>query len=214
MRASLGLLSPSLGSGQIKMENGALSWLAVYGDRAPMVLHDAVDNREPESGALPLWLGGEERFKDVFHCSRGHAASVVGDRQPDVGTFLEFGAGAGKVGTYHDGFQPHIEYAAVLHSIGGIGSQIHQDLVHLRRVCRYGGHIGAEVSANFDLRRQARPQQLQDLLDNRREFDDFAFRFLLPTEGKNLANQLRGSRAGLLDLRQILLNGMVRGQVS
>src|SRR2546422_8006667 len=70
------------------MENGALSWLAVNGDRASMVVHDAVDNREPESGALPLWLGGEERFKDVFHCSRGHAASVVGDRQPDVGTFL------------------------------------------------------------------------------------------------------------------------------
>src|SRR5712691_12234335 len=79
------------------MENGALSWLAVNCDRASMVVHDAVDNREPESGALPLWLGGEERFKDVFHCSRGHAASVVGDRQPDVGTFLEFGAGAGKV---------------------------------------------------------------------------------------------------------------------
>src|SRR5215471_13058036 len=62
----------------------AAPWFAVHRNRPAALLHNSIDRREPQSGALSLLLGGEERFKNAGLDFRRHAAAVVAHRQPDI----------------------------------------------------------------------------------------------------------------------------------
>src|ERR1035437_1038635 len=59
-------------------ELGAAPQFARYRNRTAALLHDSVNRRKPQSGAFPLLLGGEERFKDVsFHFGRYPSPGVT-----------------------------------------------------------------------------------------------------------------------------------------
>ena len=49
---------------------------------APVLLHHALDGRQPEAGALTGRLGREERLKDVGQDLRGNPLSRVADDEP------------------------------------------------------------------------------------------------------------------------------------
>ena len=55
----------SQASRQIKGKAGASPWNAFYIDAAPVLLNDAVNLRQSQSGALPDCLGGKERVIDA-----------------------------------------------------------------------------------------------------------------------------------------------------
>ncbi len=49
---------------QIDMENGAFADFAVHPDISAIFLDDAMNHRKPQSGTLPLFLGGEIRLEN------------------------------------------------------------------------------------------------------------------------------------------------------
>src|SRR3954463_13477540 len=68
-----------VGERQADGEPRALADMAVARDRAAVLLHDAVGNREPQPGALADFLGREERIVDPRQLLRGNAGARVAD---------------------------------------------------------------------------------------------------------------------------------------
>ena len=57
--------SPATASGQVDLEDAPLARLTVDPDVPAALLHDAVDGRQAETGALSHRLGGEEGLEDA-----------------------------------------------------------------------------------------------------------------------------------------------------
>src|SRR5438132_11277861 len=83
-------------------------------DLAAVIGDDAIDNRQPESGALASALAGEERLEEVLEHLVGHAAAVVGEDY---------------FGETRSGLEGDRERAARLDAIQRIGDQIEDDLL-------------------------------------------------------------------------------------
>src|SRR6185503_1180458 len=66
---------------QIEVERRALTLSAPDADVAAVLLHDAVDHREPETGAAALVLRREERLEDPRLDLGAHPEAVVDHRQ-------------------------------------------------------------------------------------------------------------------------------------
>ena len=69
---------------QVDLEGRSLSWLTVHGNEAVILLNRAVHRGQPETGALALLLGGEERLEQMADGLPVHAAAVVTDRQQHI----------------------------------------------------------------------------------------------------------------------------------
>ena len=102
-------------------------------------------------------------------------------------------------------FQDDGEYpAAFFHGVKGVGAEIHDHLMNLRRIGEDESGVRCEVLVDGNGRRQEGPQHLQCFLDNDNwlEWDLFAFR--LTAEGEDLLDQILGSMTGLDDLIEVL----------
>src|SRR4029453_2912031 len=62
---------------QIDAKGGTTPGLAGHVDEAAVVRHDSVGDREAESGALALFLGGKKRLEDSALCSFVHSQSPL-----------------------------------------------------------------------------------------------------------------------------------------
>ncbi len=71
--AVLDVTGLALDRGEVDLERRALAEFAVDRDTAAVLLHDAVDRRQAESGAAALVLGGEEGLEEVRLCLGVHA---------------------------------------------------------------------------------------------------------------------------------------------
>ncbi len=67
------------------MESRPHPCLALHVDEPLMLLHDPVDDGEPEPGPLPHVLGGEERLEDLAPRGVVHPQAGIGNR--DMGVF-------------------------------------------------------------------------------------------------------------------------------
>src|SRR5229473_7837016 len=72
------------GDGEIEQKGCAAPRLARDRDVAAALLHDAVDDRQAEAGALALFLGREERLEEPGARLLVHALAGVADAQPRV----------------------------------------------------------------------------------------------------------------------------------
>ena len=70
------------------MERGAFAGMAGNGDRTVVAGYDAMHNRKAKARAFALLLGGKERIEDAVQRGAVHAAPVVADKQPNVGSDL------------------------------------------------------------------------------------------------------------------------------
>src|SRR5215813_9596759 len=67
----------SLLHGEVEQHGGAVAFAAQHLDRATVLLHDGLRDRESEPGALRL--GREERMEQLRQHAARHARAVVGD---------------------------------------------------------------------------------------------------------------------------------------
>ena len=82
-RASPASVSPG-DAGQIDLEHGADAGFAVGPDESFILLHNAVDRCEPQSGAFAQWLGGVERFEDVRQMFGENSGAIVANRDESI----------------------------------------------------------------------------------------------------------------------------------
>jgi hypothetical protein len=85
------------GAGQVDLERRPAALFAPHVDVAAVLLHDAVDHREPETGSAALVLGREERLEDSRLDLAAHPDAVVADGEAEVRS----GRGAGMLA--HEG---------------------------------------------------------------------------------------------------------------
>ena len=78
------------------------------------------------------------------------------------------------------------------HGLGGIGAQVHDDLMHLGRVRHHGVHIRIDLRPDFNGRGQGRSQQPERFLDQRSDLQRLEVAFALAAEGQDLAYQVAG----------------------
>ena len=67
-------------AGQEDAKGGALPGPSGHGDVAPVLFHDPVDHRQPQSRSLADLLRGVEGLEDVLHGLGVHAVARVRDR--------------------------------------------------------------------------------------------------------------------------------------
>jgi len=104
-----------------------------------MFVDDAPDDRQPETGAPPHGLGREEGIEDPRQDGRLHAAPIVGHAQPGVTARCKFPIADATCLRQVHGFQRHADApgplgAGILDGMHGVGHEIHDHLVQLRRV--------------------------------------------------------------------------------
>jgi hypothetical protein len=83
-----------------------------------------------------------------------------------------------------------------VHGGFGITAEIHEYLVHLRRISQDSARRRVEVWADIEGRGQRRPQQAQGVLHNAVQLDGLPFGLAPATEGKNLLHQVSGALPG------------------
>ena len=103
-------------------ESGAAPVAAGFDLEGPaLTLHDAERDRQPESGALPLGLGGEEGLEDPGqHFGRDARSAVLHRELPSL-------AGAGAF---------HPDPAVLARGVNGVDDQVGQHLLQSERVGR------------------------------------------------------------------------------
>jgi hypothetical protein len=69
-------------SRQFDRKYGTFAYLAFYFDGTAMVFDNAINNRESETGASGLILGGEKWIEDLIYELGGNAAARIGDNNP------------------------------------------------------------------------------------------------------------------------------------
>ena len=97
--------------------------------------------------------------------------------------------------------------------MGGVGAQVHHDLMNLRGVGQHRRAVGRQLGADFDGGRQRRAQKFQGFRHDLLQMKLPAFLLALPAEGQNLRDEVLRAAAGFEDRGQRLLRGVLRRQV-
>src|SRR5271156_3615475 len=97
--------------------------------------------------------------------------------------------------------------------MGCIGGEIYNDLVDLGRVGEDGGEIRSEHGTELDGSGKGGANQLECFFDDGLKRADLAFLLARTAEGQNPANQIGGTKAGLGDFPETLLDGVIRRKV-
>jgi hypothetical protein len=88
--------------------------------------------------------------------------------------------------------------------MGGIGTEIHQDLMELRGVGQHGARLFVQLAAYRDGGRQGRAQQCERFGDQTRQPHGLAFLLALAAKGENLLYQVFGPAPRDADLLQVI----------
>ncbi len=143
-------LSGRRGVGQIDGECGAGAGGAVNGESAVIRGHDPVDNRQSQVRSFCGGLGGKKGVKNAVENLGRNPVTIVLHPQPDVGAGL-CGSMLSREGVIHlVGSDCDVDPPVGTEGVGGIGAEIHQNLMHTGRVGQNGADIGGNLVANLD----------------------------------------------------------------
>src|SRR5262245_7825489 len=134
------MLHRAVGGRKIKEEGRPGAWLAADLDLAAVVLHDTIDEGEPD--AAPLSLRGKEGLEDVGQVALGDAMARIADPQLERRRPTTWEKSAA---------QPQL--AALRHSLHGVDAEVPDRLPHLLRVDVRGQRI-AELAHHFEVGRE------------------------------------------------------------
>ncbi len=138
-RRRLHLRRPLAGERNRHFEAGAAVFAAVDGDGSAVLLHDAVAQRQAQSGAVAGLLGGEERVEDARAQRVGNARPRVLDPEVDA---VRRCTGADR--------QPLVA-AVGLERLQGVGQQVEEHLLQLQRVGANRRKVAVELPHHFDV---------------------------------------------------------------
>jgi len=213
------LLDDRLGFGgiddrEIEVKHGAGLGLAFDDDDALVVDHDAVHDGETKAGAFARLFGRKERFENPFARGGIHAAAGVAHRKahgaagPQLRVLRDHGA------LDLDRPQGHRQHPADgAHGIGGVGAEVHENLVHLGGIAKDRRAVVVDVEADVDGGGQRGAQQAQRLLDHGAEPGDDALLLAAAAEGQDLRHEIPGPVAGFERFRKVGARGMSVRQV-
>ncbi len=185
---------------QIDVEGRPHPCLALHVDEPLVLLHDPVDDGEPEPRPLPHVLGGEEGLEDL--ASRGvvHPRAGVGDRDEGVVTrcaeamrFLE--------GVVQDNASGgNGEGPSFPHGVTRVGGKVDDDLFDLAAVGIDAEHAGREVSIEGDVLPYDPLKELGEALDYLVQVAVRRVHILLSAEGEQTPGEVGGTVGGGEDL--------------
>ena len=161
-----------------------------------------------EAQPPPRELGGEEGIEDPVPHLRRHAAAGITHLQGHVAPRGERQGGqqAAVVGLVHRlEAGPDRDEATDLvpDGLGGVGHQIHDELLHLRRIRGNVRQPGREVIPHHRLLGDGHCEELGHLQHQAVQIHIDDLQMALPRIGQQLPGQVRGPQRGLLDLVQI-----------
>src|SRR5207237_1081561 len=109
---------------QVHLEGCAVAPLTVDPDMPLALLYDAVDGREPKSGPLAGFFGGEERLEDPLLRGLVHPTTGIADREHDVRALWQVDVALRvRLVQIHAGRLDR-ESAAVRHRIAGVEREV------------------------------------------------------------------------------------------
>ncbi len=82
----------------------------------------------------------------------------------------------------------------------GVGDQVHHDLMHLRGVCGHHAAVRIDVTGDFDISGDGRPDQIDGFFQNGLHADGQFLRIGLPAERQYLFDQVAAAPGGSMDL--------------
>ena len=119
-----------------------------------MVGNNAVRDSEAHAGAFSHLFGGEEGFKNAFLYFRRDPMTTIMHDNAYIATGMTRMQGGG-VWPQGDSLQAHVQEATGLpHGILSICTQVHQDLMHLRRIDHDWPNLFVEMLLDNDRRGQ------------------------------------------------------------
>ena len=116
-------------------------------DQAVVILDNAIDNRETETGALTNSFGCEKGLEEPGANAVRHSRSGVDDFDADILAWLS--AGVVDRGTVHQRCSQN-ELAALGHRVAGIDAKIEQGLGDLIRIGHDHRQLGAQLQRYVD----------------------------------------------------------------
>ena len=139
------------------MKSGTETRFAVNLDRAADAFYDSMDHGQSHAGPFSLCFGGEKWIEDAIHDIRRYAVSGVAHAQSHIASGLEAHRFCPEIRIDFHVRKAQLQHAAMAqHGVGGIGAQVHHDLMDLRRVGQ-GIGITSDIGFDFNRRRQGSP---------------------------------------------------------
>ena len=148
--------------------------------------------------------GGEERVEDAVPDLRRDTGSGVAYPQAQIGSglqLLQFGAPLRPAEGYLRKTQGQL--AASLHGVQGIGAQVHEHLVELGGIGQHRALGSGDARGDGNGRRKGGAQHLDHFADDTLRFERLEALGGVVAEAEDLAHQVAGAQAGLLDLVEV-----------
>ena len=141
-----------------------------------------------------------------------HARSGVGDLELDIAARRE-AEGMGQVPAANlDHLRLDLHLAALGQDIPGIGDQVQDHLLHLRRVDADAVEVGIELHPQLDMVPQDAPQLVVQIGQHGVELQQLRLQHLPAAEGQELAGEGRAPLADPFDLPQVFARRIVGRQ--
>ncbi|OPZ16277.1 MAG: hypothetical protein BWZ10_01488 [candidate division BRC1 bacterium ADurb.BinA364] len=161
---------------------------------------------KPQAGAFAGGFGGVERQKRALARRFIQAGARILDAEQKVFAFRQFHLGRRIARADGRSAQRHAQRSSAgSHGLIRVGAQVHHDLMNLRRIGQRAAGVLVDSRLEPDRGRNARPQKLQALLDQRGDFDRLALLLGLSAESQDLFDQFPRPLARLANFAQIAL---------
>ena len=179
-------------------------------DEAADLLQCAVDHRQPKTGALAGFLGGEERLENTRLRFSRHAVSVVSDPQDDVCAWRHWRVGARRrfVESLQRGRQHQV--AAARHRIAGVDREIDHRLFDLPGIAQNRWQVCSEFGPNLDVGAKQPREQPPQGADRVVQIEEPWFQQFLAAEGEELPRYRPGTLRGAANFFDVGARDMVR----
>ncbi len=174
-----------------------------------VLLHDAMNGGEPQSGALAHRLGGEERLEQAGHGRLVHSAARIGHGQHGINPGGDPGVGLESAllrGILVDAALEGRDHHAtdVVDGVPCVHAEIGEDLVELGGVDLHRAGVGSRLPDQVDILADEPAQQLQHPGYSVIERQHLGGDGLSARERQQLAREFHGVLGRLADLDQLV----------
>ena len=187
---------------QVDGERRALAGRALHPHVAVALLGDAVHGREPEPGALPRRLGGEERVEDARLGLRVHPDAVVRHVEPHVLPRCGGDPPAGELVVQRGVARRDRDAAARLvgDGVARIDREVEDELLDLPRIGVHEAERRIELEPQLAALADEQPEDAPEVAHARVEVDALGPEELAPAECQELRRERGGAVGGFPDL--------------